>query len=65
MNASRNFQSSTIYCPDLAINTYRDTQPRGQQMLCTASLDPGRLTGTFDQVLTQGVLLGAKFVEVY
>jgi len=33
-------------------------------MLCAAS-DRSRLGGTLNQALTQGVLLGAKFVEIY
>ena len=65
MNASLNAQSNTGYYPNSAITSYHATQPTGQQMLCSASLDPDRLMGTLDQALTHGVLLGAKFIEVY
>lgn len=65
MNASLNANSNTGYYPNLAVSTYSPTQPVGLQMLCSATLDPVRLGGTLDQALTQAVLLGAKFVEIY
>jgi uncharacterized repeat protein (TIGR01451 family) len=65
MNAGLNAQSDTLYYPNLAVYTYRITQPVGLQMLCSAARDPVRLRGTLDQALMRGVQLGAKFVEVY
>jgi uncharacterized repeat protein (TIGR01451 family) len=65
MNAGLNAQSDTLYYPNLAVYTYRLTQPVGFQMLCSAARDPVRLRGTLDQALMRGVQLGAKFVEVY
>jgi uncharacterized repeat protein (TIGR01451 family) len=65
MNAGLNAQSDTLYYPNLAVYTYRITQPVGLQMLCSAARDPVRLGGTLDQALMRGVQLGAKFVEVY
>src|SRR5262249_52613462 len=65
MNTTLNAHSSTSYYPNLAIYTYHTTQPTGFQMLCSAISDPQRLGGTLNQALTQGVLLGAKYVEVY
>jgi uncharacterized repeat protein (TIGR01451 family) len=65
MNASLNAQSNTLYYSNLAVYTYRITQPVGFQMLCAAARDPVRLRGTLDQALMRGVQLGAKFVEVY
>jgi hypothetical protein len=64
MNASLNANSTTVYYPNLAIYTYHTTQPVGFQMLC-AEADSDRLGGTLNQALTQGVLLGGKFVEIY
>ena len=64
MNASLNANSTTVYYPNLAIYTYHTTQPVGFQMLC-AEDDHDRLGGTLNQALTQGVLLGGKFVEIY
>ena len=64
MNASLNADSTTVYYPNLAIYTYHTTQPAGFQMLC-AEADSDRLGGTLNQALTQGVLLGGKFVEIY
>lgn len=64
MNASLNANSTTVYYPNLAIYTYHATQPVGFQMLC-AEEDSDRLGGTLSQALTQGVLLGGKFVEIY
>jgi hypothetical protein len=34
-------------------------------MLCSAIQDPKRLGGTLNEALTAGVLLGAKYVELY
>jgi hypothetical protein len=65
MNATLNAHSSTNYYPNLAIYTYYHTQPTGFQMLCSAIHNPQRLGGTLDQTLTAGVLLGAKYVELY
>jgi hypothetical protein len=65
MNATLNANSSTVYYPNLAIYTYRDTQPVGFQMLCSSIFDPHRLGGTLDQALNAGVQLGAEYVEVY
>ncbi|MBA3608991.1 MAG: hypothetical protein H0W43_10885 [Chthoniobacterales bacterium] len=65
MNASLNAHSSTIYYPNLAVYNHHTTQPVGFQMLCSASLDPVRLGGTLDMALSQGVGLGAHFVELY
>jgi hypothetical protein len=65
MNSTLNADSSTVYYPNLAIYTYRDTQPVGFQMLCSSIKDPVRLGGTLDQALHAGVLLGGEFVEVY
>ena len=65
MNATLNANSSTAYYPNLAIYTYRDTQPVGFQMLCSSINDPRRLGGTLDEALTAGVDLGAEYVEVY
>lgn len=65
MNATLNAVSSTGYYPNLAINTYRGTQPVGFQTLCSSISDPVRLKGTLDQALGQGVGMGANFVEVY
>ena len=65
MNATLNAQSNTNYYPNLAIYTYYHTQPTGFQMLCSAIHDPQRLGGTLNQALTAGVLLGAKYVELY
>jgi hypothetical protein len=65
MNATLNAHSNTNYYPNLAIYTYYHTQPTGFQMLCSALHDPQRLQGTLDQALTAGVLLGAKYVELY
>ncbi len=65
MNATLNARSNTNYYPNLAIYTYYHTQPTGFQMLCSAIHDPQRLGGTLNQALTAGVLLGAKYVELY
>lgn len=65
MNATLNANSSTVYYPNLAIYTYRTTQPVGFQTLSSSISNPARLKGTLDQALTQGVALGADFVEVY
>ncbi len=65
MNATLNAHSSTNYYPNLAIYTYYHTQPTGFQMLCSSIRDPQRLGGTLNQALTAGVLLGAKYVELY
>ena len=65
MNATLNAQSNTNYYPNLAIYTYYHTQPTGFQLLCSAIHDPRRLGGTLNQALTAGVLLGAKYVELY
>ena len=64
MNASLNADSTTVYYPNLAVYTYHTTQPVGFQLLC-AEEDHGRLGGTLSQALTQGVLLGGKFIEIY
>ena len=65
MNATLNAQSNANYYPNLAIYTYYHTQPTGFQMLCSAIHDPQRLGGTLNDALTAGVLLGAKYVELY
>ena len=65
MNATLNAHSSTNYYPNLAIYTYYHTQPTGFQMLCSSISDPQRLGGTLNEALTAGVLLGAKYVELY
>ena len=65
MNTGLNAHSSAVYYPNLAIYTYYHTQPTGFQMLCSALYDPQRLGGTLNQALTQGVLLGGKYVELY
>ena len=65
MNATLNAHSSANYYPNLAIYTYYHTQPTGFQMLCSAIQDPKRLGGTLNEALTAGVLLGAKYVELY
>ena len=65
MNAGLNAHSSIVYYPNLAIYTYYHSQPTGFQMLCSALRDPRRLGGTLNQALTQGVLLGGKYVELY
>jgi hypothetical protein len=65
MNTTLNPDSSTVYYPNLAIYTYRDTQPVGFQMLCSSIKDPRRLGGTLDEALSAGVELGGEFVEVY
>lgn len=65
MNATLNTASSTDYYPDLAIFTYHNTQPVGFQMLCSSITNRERLKGTLDQAMTQGVGLGADFIEVY
>jgi hypothetical protein len=64
MNASLNADSTTVYYPHLAVYTYHTTGPVGFQILC-AEEDRARLGGTLNQALTQGVLLGAKFIEIY
>jgi len=65
MHAGLNAHSSIVYYPNLAIYTYYHAQPTGFQMLCSALRDPNRLGGTLNQALTQGVLLGGKYVELY
>ena len=65
MNATLNAASSTVYYPNLAISTYHNTQPVGFQMLCSSITNRERLQGTLDQAMTQGVGLGADFIEVY
>jgi len=65
MNATLNAHSDTGYYPNLAIFNYHTAQPVGFQMLCSAEHDRVRLGGTLNDALTQGVLLGAKFVEIY
>ena len=65
MNATLNANSSTVYYPNEAIYTYKDTQPVGFQMLCSSIKDPARLGGTLDEALRAGIALGAEFVEVY
>jgi hypothetical protein len=65
MNATLNASSNAGYYPNLAIYTYYHTQPTGFQMLCSALQDPGLLGGNLQQALTAGVLLGAKYVELY
>jgi hypothetical protein len=64
MNASLNAKSTTVYYPNVAIYTYHTTQPVGFRMLC-AERDRAHLGGTLNQALTQAVLLGGKFVEIY
>src|SRR5436190_5057286 len=54
MNAGLNAESDTLYYPNLAVYTYRLTQPVGFQMLCSAARDPVRLKGTLDQALMRG-----------
>lgn len=65
MNATLSAASSTGYYPNLAIFTYHNTQPVGFQMLCSSITNRERLKGTLDQAMTQGVGLGADFIEVY
>ena len=65
MNTTLNANSSTVYYPNEAIYTYKDTQPVGFQMLCSSIKDPVRLGGTLDEALLAGIALGAEFVEVY
>ena len=66
MTASLNANSSTGYYPNLAIYTYRTTQPTGFQMLDSNFQDGGvRNRGTLAQAITAGLALGGKFVEVY
>jgi hypothetical protein len=65
MNTTLNANSSTVYYPNEAIYTYKDTQPVGFQMLCSSIKDPVRLGGTLDEALLAGIALGAQFVEVY
>ena len=65
MNTTLNATSATNYYPNLAIYTYYHSQPTGFQMICSAIHNPRRLGGTLDQALTAGVLLGAKYVELY
>ena len=65
MTSTLNADSSTTYYPNEAINTYKDTQPVGFQMLCSSIKDPKRLGGTLDEALLAGIGLGGEFVEVY
>ena len=66
MNAGLSAHSNTGYYPNLAIYTYRATQPVGFQTIWSYYTDGGRrLGGTLDQTLRAGVQLGAEFVEVY
>ena len=65
MTSTLNADSSTTYYPNEAINTYKNTQPVGFQMLCSSIKDPKRLGGTLDEALLAGIGLGGEFVEVY
>ena len=58
MTSTLNADSSTTYYPNEAINTYKDTQPVGFQMLCSSIKDPQRLGGTLDEALLAGIGLG-------
>jgi hypothetical protein len=67
-------RSSTSFWPNLAINTYKSTQPTGFQMLWSQTADGGIRAGrdgvhpdpnALDESLTKGVQLGGRFVEVY
>jgi hypothetical protein len=65
MNATLNAHSDIGYYPNLAIFNYHAVQPVGFQMLCSAEHDRARLGGTLNDALNRGVLLRAKFVEIY
>lgn len=66
MTARLSVTSTTRSYPNNSIYTHSATQPAGFQMLASYIDDNGlRLGGTLNQVLTNGVQLRAKFVEVY